>query len=230
MPRDSTQSTPHTTHIAPPNHDERTEDLLRPLSGGYGEALLSGPHREIIRDTLMKSNAKAKSFHVAGRGNFPAARDFAEPDTYTTTRRRAGGNLTSIGIIIGIISRIINDQRVINGPPTGHPDIEPTTTPLRAIRRASHRHGAANEPPPRYERSVERVVATEPQTNRRRKRTAAAILASRQAAAGLASNEPPPRYSQAVRPPPGLRRTNRRSAAPAPRIDDTPKRRKRDDS
>jgi len=32
----------------------------------------------------MKSSAKAKSFHVAAQGNFPAARDFAEPDTYTS--------------------------------------------------------------------------------------------------------------------------------------------------
>ena len=50
------------------------------------EALLSDPNQEIICDTLMKSSAKAKSFHVAVRGNFPAARDFAEPDTYTMTR------------------------------------------------------------------------------------------------------------------------------------------------
>jgi len=85
------QSTLYTTHIASPNHDERTEDLLRPLPGGYGEALLSDPNREIIRDTLMKSNAKAKSFHLVGQGNFPAARDFAEPDTYTMTCQRAGG-------------------------------------------------------------------------------------------------------------------------------------------
>ena len=35
---------------------------------------------------LMKFNAKAKSFHVVVRGNFPAACDFAEPDTYATTR------------------------------------------------------------------------------------------------------------------------------------------------
>jgi len=50
----------------------------------------------------MKSSAKAKSFQVALRGNFPTARDFAEPDTYTTTRRRAVGN--DIDIISGIIS------------------------------------------------------------------------------------------------------------------------------
>jgi len=41
-------------------------------------------------------------------------------------------------------------------------------------------------------------------------RTAAGILASHQADAGLVSNEPPPGYSQAIRPPSGLRRTNRR--------------------
>jgi len=44
---------------------------------------------------LMKFNVKAKSFHVAVRGNFPAARDFAEPDTYTTTRRQAVGKGSS---------------------------------------------------------------------------------------------------------------------------------------
>jgi len=51
---------------------------------------------------LMKSSAKAMSFHVAVWGNFPAACDFAEPDTYTTTRRRAVGN--DIDIISGIIT------------------------------------------------------------------------------------------------------------------------------
>jgi len=56
------------------------------------EALLSDPNREIICVTLMKFNTKAKSFHVTVRGNFLAARDFAEPDTYTTTHRRALGN------------------------------------------------------------------------------------------------------------------------------------------
>jgi hypothetical protein len=58
------------------------------------EALLSDPNREIIRDTLTKSkNAKAKSFHITVRGNFPAARDLAEPNTYMTPRRER-----SIGI------------------------------------------------------------------------------------------------------------------------------------
>jgi len=41
---------------------------------------------------LMKFNAKVKSFHVMVRGNFPAARDFAEPDTYTMTSRGSVGN------------------------------------------------------------------------------------------------------------------------------------------
>jgi len=59
------------------------------------EALLSDPNREIICVTLMKFNAKAKSFHIAVRGNFPTARDSAEPDTYTTNRQRAVGNWSS---------------------------------------------------------------------------------------------------------------------------------------
>ena len=67
------------------------------------EALLSDPNREIICVTLLKFNAKAKSFHVAVRGNFPAARGFAKPDTYTTTRRRAVGNESSSKTIIGVI-------------------------------------------------------------------------------------------------------------------------------
>jgi len=67
-----------------PNHDERTEDLIRPLLG-YVEALLSDPNREIICVTLMKFNTKVKSFYVTLRGNFPTARDFAEQHTYTTT-------------------------------------------------------------------------------------------------------------------------------------------------
>jgi len=44
---------------------------------------------------LMKFNVKAKSFHVAVRGNFPAARVFAEPDTYTTTCGQAVGKGSS---------------------------------------------------------------------------------------------------------------------------------------
>jgi len=44
---------------------------------------------------LMKFNIKTKSFHVAVRGNFPAARDFAVPDTYTTTRGQAVGKGSS---------------------------------------------------------------------------------------------------------------------------------------
>jgi len=59
------------------------------------EALLSDPNREIICHMLMKSDAKVKSFHVAVRGNFLAACDFAQPDTYTTTHRRVIGNGSS---------------------------------------------------------------------------------------------------------------------------------------
>jgi len=43
----------------------------------------------------MKFNLKAKSFHVAVRGNFPAAHVFAERDTYTTTRRQVVGKGSS---------------------------------------------------------------------------------------------------------------------------------------
>jgi len=60
------------------------------------EALLSDPNREIICIMLMTFTTKAKSIHVAVRGNFPAAHDFTEPDTYTTTRRRAVGNRSSL--------------------------------------------------------------------------------------------------------------------------------------
>jgi len=50
------------------------------------EALLFDPNREIICDKQIKSNTKVKSFHVVVWGNFPAVRDFDEPDTYTMTR------------------------------------------------------------------------------------------------------------------------------------------------
>jgi len=60
------------------------------------EVLLSDPNREIICDMLMKSNAKVKSFHVVVQGNFTPARDFDEPDTYTTTCRQAVGNGASL--------------------------------------------------------------------------------------------------------------------------------------
>jgi len=97
----------------------------------------------------MKSSAKAKSFHVAVRGNFPTARDFAEPDNYTTTHRQAVGN--DIDIISGITHHL--NRLTINGPPTGDPDIESPTFSQRAIRRASRRHGT--------ERSIECAVAME---------------------------------------------------------------------
>ena len=96
---------------------------------------------------------------------------------------------------------------MINGPPTGHQDIESMTiAPTSDLTSESSSRN--------HERSVERVVATEPQMINTQ--AAPVRCASRRATAGLASNEPPPRYRQA--------------AGPVHRIDDTPKRRKRDDS
>jgi len=97
----------------------------------------------------------------------------------------------------------------MNDPPNDPPsESSPRNRPIRAIRRASRHRRAC----------IERT---------------AAIQASSRATPGLVSNEPP-RYEQAVGPPPGLRRTDRRdtrnppaAAGPAPRIDDTPKRRVR---
>jgi len=173
----------------------------------------------------MKSSAKAKSFHVAAQGNFPAARDLAKPNTYTTPRqgqRRKKRSSESSSKLSSLSSskpssessskpssessskrsstssaesspesakHHRNDQSessIINRPPTGHPDIESTTIP------ASDPSSKAS--PWNRERSVKRVVATEPQTIcqvSRRHRTA---------------KEPPLRYSQAIRPPRGLRR------------------------
>jgi len=79
---------------------------------------------------LMKFNVKAKSFHVMVRGNFPAARVFAEPDTYTTTR----------GQVVGKGSHRKNSRNpqqnnhlnhlTINRPSTGHQNIESMTISL----------------------------------------------------------------------------------------------------
>ena len=135
-------------------------------------------------------------------------------------------------------------QQVVDTPPTSGQPSDPTSDPtndppkdppsessprnraIRAIRRAS-----------RHRRTcIERTAAI--QASRLGCRRAcvertAAIQASCRAGDGLVSNEPP-RYEQAVGPPPGLRRTDRRdtrsppaAAGPAPRIDDTPKRRVR---
>jgi len=60
----------------------------------------------MIPDTLM-SNAKTKSFHGAMRGN-PAARDLAEPNTYTTPRRERSINHR----------QSINDKRSTDNQPT----------------------------------------------------------------------------------------------------------------
>jgi len=63
-----------------------------------------------------------------------------------------------------------NHQSIINGPPTGHQDINSMTTPLRAIRRASCHHATERS----YERSVERAVIAEAPTNRHASHRAAA--------------------------------------------------------
>jgi len=111
------------------------------------EALLSDPNREIICVTLMTFNAKAKSFHVAVLGNFPAARDFAEPDTYMTTRRRAVGNRFSSEELSESSAesspQSSNDQRTIYRSPRHRVNDLPKP---RVIRRASHCHGATNDP------------------------------------------------------------------------------------
>jgi len=121
----------------------------------------------------MKSNAKAKSFHVTARGNPP--QHVTSPSRILMATRHEGWQRqwTSINI-----------SGITNGPPTGHQDIESTTIPIRAIhrainrainrailrainrairrainraiRRARHRHGAANEP--RYASNDERDV------------------------------------------------------------------------
>ena len=199
----------------------------------------------------MKSSAKAKSFHVVARGNFPAARDFAEPNTYTS------GWQPDTEIISTIITSIIKEstkssnnyqnhqrnhqpktvnhqrttcrssrQRVVNPPPTGGQPSDPTSDPTN-----DPPNGPPSESSPRS-----RAIRAIRRASRHRRaciERTAAIQASRWAAAELVSNEPP-RYEQAIGPPPGLRRTDRRdtrnppaAAGPAPRIDDTPKRRVR---
>jgi len=88
------------------------------------EALLSDPNREIIRDMLMKFNAKAKSFHVAVQGNSPQhvtlpsrilIRLLADKHFATINRRDQRNHHP--------------DRLTINGLSTGHPDIESTTLP-----------------------------------------------------------------------------------------------------
>jgi hypothetical protein len=157
----------------------------------------------------MKSSAKAKSFHVAVRGSSP--QHVTLPSRLLirlpADERLGGGHQTESSA-----EPPTRNHRIINGPPTGHQDIESSTLPLqginrailRAIRRASRRHGAANEPP-RYSQAAGPPPGLR-RTNRRRdtrkppgrrpacvERTAAAILASRQAAAGRAPNDPPKR-------------------------------------
>ena len=144
----------------------------------------------------MKSSAKAKSFHAAVRGNFP--------------------------VPSRILMRRPGDERWPRGEKT-EPSEESwessaesspqSSNDQRSIYR-SPRHQVNDHPP---ERSIERVVTTEPRAIRRVsrhhettndltsesspsscKRSAATILASHEAAAGFTSNELPQRRACAL--------------------------------
>jgi len=115
----------------------------------------SDPNREIICDILMKSNAKAKSFHVVMWGNHP--QHVTSPSWILIRRPATSGwqqqlnhrknhrmiNRT-IGRFIAIISRIRN-HRTVNHQWTTY---------------RSRRHGVNDHPP--NERSVVQVIAMEP--------------------------------------------------------------------
>ena len=198
MPSRRRKDSWYTTHIASPNHDERIEDLLRPLSGGYVEHYFPIQIERLSCDTLMQFNAKAKTFHIAVRGNFPAARDFAEPEylyerlptspqqgrknhrnhqrtTYWSPRHRVNDHPPerSVGRVVATEPPTVNRQRTTYRSPRYRVNDQP--------------HG----------RSVERVLATEPRAIRRASRC--------HGTANDPSNETPPRYPQAVWPLPGLR-------------------------
>jgi len=177
------------------------------------EALLSDPNREIICVTLLKFNAKAKSFHVAVRGNFPAARGFAKPDTYTTTRRRAVGNESSSKTIIGVIIKNGQSEEssmgriirrfigrfigIIIGIISGN--INPNRQTINALS-TGHRDIESTTTPLRaIDRAFLRAI-----------RQASRHHGAANDPNGTPHAEPTPRYTQAVGPPPGLRRTNRR--------------------
>jgi len=90
---------------------------------------------------LMMFNAKAKSFHIALRGNFPAAHDFAESDTYTMTRRRAVGHQNHRNDRRNTQQNHRNDHRnhqdigsmtIPTSDPTSDPTIDPTSNPTSA--------------------------------------------------------------------------------------------------
>ena len=160
------------------------EDLRRGTCSGHswedtGKALLADQSR-VILFTLMKSSAKANSFHVAARGNFPSAHDLAEPNTYTTPR--SGRRRKNIINQNHQSESSINDQRTIYRSPrhriNDHPHERSVKRVVamepRATHRANRRHGTANDP------SSE---SSPPSC----KLTATAILASHQAAAGLVS-------------------------------------------
>jgi len=110
------------------------------------EALLFDPNQEIICITLMKFNAKTNSFHVTVWGNFPAAHDFAKPDTYTMTRRQVVGNQSS--------SEESWESSAESLPQSSNHQWSIYWSP---------RHQVNDHPP---ERSIERVVTTEPRAIR----------------------------------------------------------------
>ena len=105
----------------------------------------------------MKSNAKAKSFHVAVRGNPP--QHVTSPSRTLIRRPATSGWQQKESIIETNINREdSSESSASHQPPTGHQDIESTTIPIRAIRRACRRHGTtndqSNEPPPRYSQAA----------------------------------------------------------------------------
>jgi len=257
-----TKSTPHATQSHDPitTRELKERHLLWPLSRIGGKHHLSDPIERLSTcDALMKSSAKAKSFHVAVRGSSP--QHMTSPSRIL---KRVVGNLTPKSSAQSSLqsskrssessseesTESSNDyrnhqqnhqpktvdhqrttyrssrQRVVDPPPTSGQPSDPTSDPS---------NDPPNDPPSESSPRNRAIRAIRRASRHRRaciERTAA-IQASRRAAAGLVSNEPP-RYEQAVGPPPGLRRTDRRdscnppaAAGPAPRIDDTPKRRVR---
>jgi len=97
----------------------------------------------------MKSSAKAKSFHVAVRGSSPQHVTLLSRILIRLPAdERLGTEGGSSRTIIGIISTIITSV------------VKRSTHYLLVTQTSSQR-------PSPYERSVERVAATEPQTNRR---------------------------------------------------------------
>ena len=117
--RSSNEINPARNPSASPNHDERTYGEAPALAtlGKIQQKHYCRTQLRVILFTLMKSSVMAKSFHVAGWGNFPTARDLAEPNTYMTpchARRRKN-----------MINQ--NHQSIINGQPNSHQEINSRT-------------------------------------------------------------------------------------------------------